>query len=102
MTKKIEPFDAIWERLYQAGGRHRNRYPFDSVVQFVFRHRPKDVPVNEVRILEVGCGAGNNLWFAALEGFQVTGIDASETAIDLVFDLDAIVRAAPGRPGARA
>ena len=29
-------------------------------------------------------------------------MDGSETAIDLLFDLDAIARAAPGRPGARA
>ena len=34
-------------------------------------------------MLEVGCGAGNNLWFAAREGFQVKGIDASEVAVEL-------------------
>jgi SAM-dependent methyltransferase len=31
--------------------------------------------------LEIGCGAGNNLWFAAREGFRVAGIDGSESAI---------------------
>ena len=81
MTCSSETFDATWERVYQASGRHRNRYPFDSVIQFVYRHRPKDVPAKQVRILEVGCGTGNNLWFAAREGFKVSGIDASKTAI---------------------
>jgi SAM-dependent methyltransferase len=34
-------------------------------------------------VLEVGCGAGNNLWFAAREGFRVAGIDASKEAVEL-------------------
>ena len=37
---------------------------------------------NEIRVLEVGCGAGNNLWFAAREGLLVSGIDASSAAIN--------------------
>lgn len=73
-------FDACWEDLY-AAGRHTNRYPFDTVVRFMFLDRPGDVPIPETRVLEVGCGAGNNLWFAAREGFDVTGIDGSDSAI---------------------
>lgn len=34
-----------------------------------------------VRVLEVGCGAGANLWFLAREGFAFAGIDGSEAAI---------------------
>jgi ubiquinone/menaquinone biosynthesis C-methylase UbiE len=34
-----------------------------------------------VRVLEVGCGTGSNLWFAAREGFSVAGIDGSASAI---------------------
>lgn len=75
-----DSFDACWEDLY-AAGRHTNRYPFDSVVRFMFLDRPRDLPIPETRVLEVGCGAGNNLWFAAREGFDVTGIDGSESAI---------------------
>lgn len=93
MNRSPENFDATWERLYLEGGRHRNRYPFDSVVQFVFRHRPMDVPIGDICIFEVGCGAGNNLWFAAREGFQVTGVDASKKAIELArnrFDQDGL------------
>jgi SAM-dependent methyltransferase len=72
-------FDPIWEQKYAAG--HAQRYPWDSVVSFVFRHAPRDKPRSQVRILEVGCGAGSNLWFAAREGFQVAGVDASESAV---------------------
>ena len=75
-------FDAIWEKEIYGKEKHLNRYPFDGVVSFVFRYAPKNLPRESVRILEVGCGAGNNLWFAAREGFSVTGIDASVTAIE--------------------
>lgn len=74
-------FDPIWEVEIYGAGRQMNRYPFDVVVKFVFRHAPRDRPRHEVHILEVGCGAGNNLWFAAREGFSVAGIDASASAV---------------------
>ncbi|MGD1875916.1 MAG: class I SAM-dependent methyltransferase [Kiloniellaceae bacterium] len=72
-------FDPIWEEKY-AGG-HAQRYPWDVIVSFVFRSAPRDRPRSEVRILEVGCGTASNLWFAAREGFSVTGIDGSASAI---------------------
>ncbi|MES1264612.1 MAG: class I SAM-dependent methyltransferase, partial [Variovorax sp.] len=34
-----------------------------------------------VRVLEIGCGAGANLWFLAREGFCIHGVDGSETAV---------------------
>jgi SAM-dependent methyltransferase len=70
-----------WETDIYSQKKHLNRYPYDSVVTFVYRNAPGDKPRSETRILEVGCGAGNNLWFAAREGFLVTGIDCSPTAI---------------------
>ena len=74
-------FDQTWEHDIYAKGRHMNRWPFDAVVSFLFRHAPRDRPRAEVRVLEVGCGTGNNVWCAAREGFHTTGIDGSETAI---------------------
>lgn len=74
-------FDPIWETL-RRNGLAIPRYPFDFVVVFVNRFAAKDRPRNEVRILEVGCGTGNNLWFAAREGYAVTGIDGSASAIE--------------------
>jgi len=72
-------FDPVWEEKYSAG--HSQRYPWDSVVSFIFRNAPRDCPRKEVRILEVGCGTASNLWFAAREGFSVAGVDGSESAI---------------------
>ena len=71
-----------WERHVYAQGRHLNHYPYDMVVTFVMRHFGQYADRSAVRLLEVGCGAGNNLWFAAREGFQVAGIDLSASAIE--------------------
>ena len=82
MSRKDETppsWDSVWEGVY-AGGQE-NRYPWDAVVSFVFRHRPRDLTLQETKVLEVGCGTAPNLWFAAREGFQVSGIDGSKTAI---------------------
>ena len=72
-------FDPIWRDIYTRG--HTQRYPWDAVVSFVYRHVPRDRDRGEVRILEVGCGTASNLWFASREGFSVTGVDASEVAV---------------------
>lgn len=41
---------------------------------------------SDVRILEVGCGSGGNLWAIAKEGFDVHGLDFSSEAISLCRD----------------
>jgi len=35
------------------------------------------------KVLELGCGAGNNLWFFAEQGYDVFGVDGSQTAVGL-------------------
>ena len=75
-------FNPIWQEQIYSQGHALNRYPFDIVVSFVYHHFPRNKSRKEVRILEVGCGSGNNLWFAAREGFSVTGIDGSSSAIE--------------------
>lgn len=73
----MSDYDKIWDEIYDAG-RHLNLYPYDSVVSFLYRNR---IAEKKQSVLEVGCGAGNNLWFAAREGFEVHGFDASQSAI---------------------
>lgn len=84
MSEKKQPVpqvDPVWESIYRAG-KALNRYPFDQVVSFLYRNQPPAKPRSETRILEIGCGAGNNLWFAAREGFSVAGVDGSPSAIE--------------------
>jgi len=86
MKDEHKSFDSVWEDKIYSQGRHLNRYPFDVVVSFVYEHFPRQKDRSEVEILEVGCGAGNNLWFMAREGFKVTGIDVSHSAISYAQD----------------
>lgn len=81
MSEPASSIDPVWEAEIYGQGRHLNRWPFDIVVSFVFRHYPREKARGDVRILEVGCGAGNNLWFAAREGFSVAGIEGSPSAV---------------------
>ena len=78
MSKAAE-FDPVWEQKYGAG--HAERYPWDSVVSFVFRHAPRHKQRKDTRILEVGFGTGSNLWFAAREGFSVAGVEMSPSGV---------------------
>ena len=78
--RKNADFDTTWRDIY-ARGEQLNLYPYDRVVAFVMKHFAKRRKTETIKVLEIGCGAGNNLWFAAREGFDVTGLDASEDAI---------------------
>ncbi|MBT7307303.1 MAG: class I SAM-dependent methyltransferase [Gammaproteobacteria bacterium] len=70
-----------WEEKVYSKGRQLNRYPYDTVVSDLFRWSAgRDR--SGLRVLEVGCGSGNNLWFLSREGFQCAGIDLSKTAVN--------------------
>lgn len=71
--------DPVWEQKYAAG--HAERYPWDCIVSFVMRNTPRDRPRSEICVLEVGFGAGSNLWFCAREGFRISGTEGSPTAV---------------------
>lgn len=69
-----------WDEKFRT--RAWGRYPPEDFVRFMgrnYKHAQKDA----VRVLEVGCGPGANVWFLHREGFAVSAIDISPTAIDL-------------------
>jgi SAM-dependent methyltransferase len=72
--------DPIWDSKYESG--HAEKYPWDSVVSFIFRYANKEGPRSSINVLEVGFGSGSNLWFAAREGFNVSGIEGSKFAVE--------------------
>lgn len=63
----------------------QRRYPNEELCRFMGREYfcvPREARKN-VRILEVGCGSGANLWMLAREGFDAYGIDLSAEAVRL-------------------
>lgn len=74
---------ACFDQQYRAHGmRSQRSYPNESLIQFI-AGRYFALPMTErrrIRILEVGCGSGTNLWMLAKEGFEVYGLDSSAVA----------------------
>lgn len=82
LTSSIDTFDQHYKSLGMSAQRS---YPNESLIQFLasrffklpFEQRKK------IRVMEVGCGSGANLWMMSKEGFDVYGIDSSEEGISL-------------------
>ena len=74
-----------WENIYEKG-QQINRYPYGELVSVFFnslKYLPASKNLSETKVLEVGCGAGNNLWFFAENDFRVFGIDGSKEAVKI-------------------
>ncbi len=63
-----------------------NRYPFDQVISFVLNNFSERTR-NSVKILDLGCGGGNNIKFLMDEGFDFYGVDGSEKSIEITKEL---------------
>ena len=76
----------IFDSQYGVIGLKAQRlYPNESMVQFLggnYFHLSMEER-SKIKILEIGCGSGANLWMMAKEGFQVYGIDSSAKALEL-------------------
>jgi ubiquinone/menaquinone biosynthesis C-methylase UbiE len=72
-------WDPVWEEIFQR--REWGKYPPEHVVRFIAQNFARAMDRGAIRLLEIGCGPGANVWFMAREGFRVSGIDGSSTAI---------------------
>ena len=69
----------IWDKIFKL--KEWGRYPSESLIKFIaknFYHLKR----SEIKILEIGCGPGANLWYLSTEGFNSFGIDISSVAIN--------------------
>lgn len=73
-------WDPVWEEIFRS--REWGKYPPEELIRFTARNYYSAPDRRAVMLLELGCGAGANVWYLAKEGFQVSGIDGSTTAID--------------------
>lgn len=69
-----------WEHNYQKG--RYNQWPYDLVVSLVLRNYGH-LDRSQVKILDLGCGGGNNTFFLAKSGFATFAVDGSPTSIEI-------------------
>ena len=70
----------IWESIFKT--REWGKYPPLALVRFIARNFYSVSDRSAIKILEIGSGAGANLWYLAREGFTIYGIDGSKTACE--------------------
>jgi 2-polyprenyl-3-methyl-5-hydroxy-6-metoxy-1,4-benzoquinol methylase len=59
-------------------GSHTNAYLFPAIERLIAKYIPSDK-----RVFDLGCGNGSVAHWLSSKGFQVTGVDPSETGIEM-------------------
>ena len=78
---QMRPSSVDWEADIYARGKCILKWPISQVISSIMR-ATAGRDRREVSVLEIGCGAGNNIWFLVSEGFQAHGLDMSAIAIE--------------------
>ncbi len=75
----------IFEEKYRSKGLYSQRlYPSEALIRFLGGEGVLSGKDNHhIKVLEVGCGSGANLWMMAKEGVQAYGMDSSPTSLKL-------------------
>ncbi|MDD5290975.1 MAG: class I SAM-dependent methyltransferase [Patescibacteria group bacterium] len=73
-----------YEKNYKTKGFKAQRlYPNEELLRFMGNNYFPEKHRNNIKILELGCGSGANLWMIAKENFDAYGIDISPEAVRL-------------------
>ena len=75
----------LWEKFYQEKGKQEMmQFPFSIIIELIrfYENKNNINDKSKINILEIGAGSGVNLKYAASLGYNVYGIDISETAIN--------------------
>jgi len=76
--------DPIWEEIFRST--EWGKYPPEYVIRFVATNFYAERKKREVRLLDLGCGVGACTWYMSREGFRVSAIDGSPTAVSRAED----------------
>lgn len=72
-----------YDEQYQTRGLKAQRmYPNEDLIRFMARYFDRE-DKKDIKVLEVGCGSGANLWMLAKEGFATYGMDGSVPSLDI-------------------
>jgi len=74
-------FSTEWEEEVYSQNKQVNRYPYGEFVSIFFNSlKFLTKEKKDIKILELGCGTGNNIKFMSELGYKVYGIDGSKSA----------------------
>jgi ubiquinone/menaquinone biosynthesis C-methylase UbiE len=79
-TVERKMWNAGWDVLFTKN--EWGKYPPEELVRFMARQFGQNPDRSCVKVLEVGCGPGANLWYLARVGYAAYGLDGSQTALD--------------------
>lgn len=87
-TSRDADMRARWETSFaeQIDRGAYNTAPVEAIVRniaYYLRDRYDDAGLQDLRCLEIGCGAGPNLLWCAAKGARVSGVDIAPTALKL-------------------
>ena len=74
----------LWEKKYSSNSQYRNKFPYDIIVSLIIKKFRKEN--RKLRVLELGCGCGNNLIPLSNYFEYAYGVDVSETVIKFAND----------------
>lgn len=78
----MNDFVKEWDSAYSSEGtRHKNKYPSEMVVSWVLKNYNVSNK-KTYRVLDIGCGWGNNLKFLIENGFDAYGVEQSTVACE--------------------
>ena len=80
----MKSWDSEWENIHK--NEEMGKYPNEHTIRFIAKNFYKYNNRNEIKILEIGCGKGPQIWYLAREGFLSFGIDGSITAIKSAYN----------------
>jgi ubiquinone/menaquinone biosynthesis C-methylase UbiE len=85
MVNRVGERNLVFEEQYRRlGFRAQRHYPNEELLRFLGREFGlSDGKCADLRVLEVGCGSGGNLWMLAREGAVAHGVDISVTGLRL-------------------
>ncbi|MDP5212456.1 class I SAM-dependent methyltransferase [Pseudoalteromonas tunicata] len=73
-------WDETWEQIFSS--REWGKYPGEDIIRFIARNFYAVEDRAAIKVLEVGCGPGANIWYLAREGFSVYAVEGSASAIE--------------------